>query len=96
MAVPSHLSPPTRPAADRHAKCVPVSAKVARALGRGGEMRSLHLHIDSPTSSVVKTGTLTPSVADLRTVASQAAANGLDVHFMVVLLDNATNTYRGA
>jgi len=102
---------------------MPVSAKVARALGRGGEMRSLDLsdvrahhsfaastldfrriaadgftsvtaylcfYVDSPTSSVVKTGTLTPSDADLRTVASPAAANGLDVHFMVVLLDNAT------
>ena len=55
-----------------------------------------YLYVDSPTSSIVKTGTLTPSDADLRTVASQAAAKGLDVHFMVVLLDNATNTYRGA
>ena len=55
----------------------------------------IYLYVDSPGSSNVTTGELTPSDATLKQVTAQAQANGLSMHYMPVLLDRATNTFRG-
>jgi hypothetical protein len=55
----------------------------------------IYLYLDSPDSSNITSGQLTPSDSTLAQVTAQAAANGLSMHFMPVLLDRSTGTFRG-
>lgn len=55
----------------------------------------IYLYVQSPTSNEVTTGVYTPSDAELTAVADAAHAAGLELHLMPVLLDLATNTWRG-
>jgi len=128
LSVPAQSAPTLRPLANNHVARPHVSAKVAAALGRDGEMRGvalnnrltatqltssivdfprmaadgitsvtayIYLYVDNPQGSTVSTGNATPSDAQLQLVMSQAKSNGLEVHLMPVLLDHATDTFRG-
>jgi hypothetical protein len=55
----------------------------------------VYLYVDDPHGTTVSTGTATPTDAQLQLVMSQAKASGLSVHLMPVLLDHATDTFRG-
>lgn len=55
----------------------------------------VYLYVPEPTGTEVSTGPYTPTDAELELVAAAAQDAGLDVHLMPVLLDNATNTWRG-
>jgi hypothetical protein len=55
----------------------------------------VYLYVASPTSNVVTTGTNTPTDQELQLVSQAAHQNGLDVHLTPVLLDTATNSWRG-
>ncbi len=55
----------------------------------------VYLYVDSPTGSTVSTGTLTPTDPELQLVAQAAQLNGLGLQLAPVLLDHATNTWRG-
>ena len=55
----------------------------------------VYLYLPSPTGTTVSTGPYTPTDAEIELVAEAAQASGLDVHMMPVLLDHATNSWRG-
>jgi len=55
----------------------------------------VYLYVDSPTGNRVSTGAETPTDAVVQLVAQAAHANGLGVHLSPVLLDTATNGWRG-
>lgn len=55
----------------------------------------IYLYVPDPTGTEVSTGLYTPTVPELELVAAAAKANGLDVHLHPVLLDTATNGWRG-
>jgi hypothetical protein len=55
----------------------------------------VYLYVQSPTSNEVSPGVYTASDAELEAVADAAHASGMDIHIMPVLLDLATNGWRG-
>jgi hypothetical protein len=55
----------------------------------------LYLYLPSPAGTTLATGAYTPTDAELQVIATAAKAAGLGVQFMPVLLDNATNGWRG-
>lgn len=113
---------------DAHVRRRPVSARAARALGAGGEIRGMaindvsparpataaiadfprlaaegvtsvavyvYLYVSDPSGNDVTTGLYTPTDAELQLISTAASLNGLGVQLMPVLLDHATNTWRG-
>jgi hypothetical protein len=116
----SGTSAVTSAQADSHVRRAVTSARVRRALGPTGELRSValnnvsntdaaltqvgdfprmardgitsvtvyvYLYVDSPTSSSVHTGLLTPTDQELQVVSAAAQLSGLGVHLMPVLID---------
>jgi hypothetical protein len=55
----------------------------------------IYLYVSDPTGTEVTAGTQTATDAELDAVAAAARANHLDLHLMPVLLDTATNGFRG-
>lgn len=55
----------------------------------------VYLYLPNPTGTEVTRGLYTPTDAEIEQVSQAAAASGLDVHMMPVLLDIATNSWRG-
>jgi hypothetical protein len=55
----------------------------------------IYLYVSDPSGTQVGTGAYTPTDAELQLITTAAGASGLGVQFMPVLLDNATNTWRG-
>ncbi len=55
----------------------------------------IYLYTPSPTGTTIASGAYTPTDAELQAVATAAKAAGLGVQFMPVLLDDATNGWRG-
>lgn len=55
----------------------------------------VYLYVSDPSGNDVSTGLYTPTDAELHLISAAASANGLGVQLMPVLLDNATNTWRG-
>lgn len=55
----------------------------------------VYLYLPNPEGNEVSTGTYTPSDADIATVGQAAASAGLGLQVMPVLLDTASNSWRG-
>lgn len=55
----------------------------------------VYLYLQDPNGTSVSPGPYTPTDAEIELVAAAAQASGLDVHMMPVLLDHATNSWRG-
>ena len=56
----------------------------------------VYLYLPSPTGTTVSSGPYTPTDAELELVAAAAQDNGMDLHLSPVLLDQETNSWRGA
>lgn len=55
----------------------------------------VYLYVSDPTAGDVHTGRLTPTDEQISAVASAARLNNLDLQLQPVLLDDATNSWRG-